>query len=322
MTILEDLLGDPRERQARDLLDKGTRRAIEILRRDKLDAMCFLLFGTLEIDVGYGFQLEDDITLEPWDTINPPIPNLGYGEGAIGNLGQLQFDRGEWIVVGWLDISKLAGSDDEVARQAVNRIEEVVSFLGYWMFTQLRWAPVIPSDYTRGLGRVQLAYLPTTISIGRDEVAPSEVLKHWREFQQLPEERRVELRRAMEWLRLGFTSDSVFNSFLMYWLSVESLSNTWAALSGYSDNPDDIQAKTALAFRVCFGDDAGKHLDWLFQGDASPKKIRNQVAHGIISESDTEVRAHVARTSLRLRELSYEFVRESIREMTSSGPKI
>ena len=322
VTILEDLLGDLRERQARNLLDKGTQRAVEFLRREKLDALCFLLFGRLEIDVETGFRLDDDITLEPWDTINPPIPNLGFGEGAIKNLGQLQFDRGEWIVVGWLDISELAGSDDEVARRAVNRVEEVVSFLGYWMFTQLRWAPVMPSDYTRGLGRVQLAYLPTTISIGHDEVAPSEVMKYWREFQQLPEERRVEVKRAMEWFRLGFTSDSVFNSFLMYWLSVESLSNTWAALSGYSGNPDNIQAKTALAFRACFGDDAGKHLTWLFQGNPSPKEIRNQVAHGIISESDTDVRAHVARTSVRLRELSYDFIGESIREMAPSEPKI
>ncbi len=319
MTILEDLLGDLRERQARDLLDKGTQRAIRLLRHEKLDAMCFLLFGMLEIDLQNGFRLEDDITLQRWDTINPPIPNLGYGDNVIGNAGQFQFDRGEWIVVGWLDISKLAGSDDEVARQAVSRIEELVSFLGYWMFTRLRWAPVIPSDYTRALGSVQLAYIPTAISIAHDEVTPNQVVRHWKEFQLLGAEARGQVKRAMEWFRLGFTSDSVFNSFLMYWLSVESLSITWAALLGYSGNPDDIQAKTSLAFRACFGDSAGTHLAWLFQGNPSPKEVRNQVAHGVISESDGEVRFHVARTSLQLRELAYDFIGESIRGMSSPG---
>lgn len=320
MTVLEDLLGDPRERQARVLLDKGTQRAIGFLRREKLQAMCFLLFGTLEIE--NSFTLDDDIVLERWETLNPPIPNLGYGDNVVGNAGQLQFDRGEWIVVGWLDISKLAGSDEEVAQQAVSRIEEVVSFLGYWMFTRLRWAPAMPSDYTRGLGNVQLAYIPTTISIAHDEIAPSQVTMHWKEFQCLPEETRVEVKRAMEWFRLGFGSDSVFNSFLMHWLCVESLSNTWATVRKYSGNPDNIQAKVALAFRACFRDGAGKHLDWLFQGNPSPKEIRNQVAHGVILESNAEVRSRVAGISLQLRELAYDFIGESIREMASSEPKI
>ncbi len=215
-----------------------------------------------------------------------------------------QFWEREYVIDGYIDIE--LRKKEEIAQQltsVVEQIERSVNLMSFLAGAKLRWVPSQLVSDKKG----DSILIPVPLE-PRESVHSSEHIASFIAFskliESLPETERVDLYRAIDWYQQGINSSSVFNQFLSFWLAIETM-----ARSLYP-RVRDKSGKTQIqnAFRKLWGKEAEEKIGRCFGKKEPLIDIRIDIAHGIISESDTRQKSRVEKCVYEIQRLAKEFL--------------
>lgn len=281
------------------LLEKNTRLRFRIagnvaIRRERLELPNGIVLEPHPIQSLNGMKI-DEITTEQWD----------------------QLTRQEYIIDAYVDVDPDYTQD--MTPQVTNLVENIdrtVGLLSFHMREKLRWLAAILASNGKG----NLVALPAPLSPATS-THPEE--KHLQSFVHLiqrlgnlPERNQVDIYRAIDWFQQGVNSPSVLNQFLSFWLAIETLARS--LYPKYKDKSGKTQIKTAFQEYLDESEVADEALRKCFQPNDSWERIRNDIAHGLISEADIDHKNRVQTHLFEIEKMAKRLILNTIDRLASA----
>jgi hypothetical protein len=296
--------------------DRRVKHYLEILLVKKETRLRFQIFGNLAI-VQDVIELPNGIRLEPQPTHREFTKRIS--QMTVEEIRQ-QFTEKVYVIDGWVDSDVWkTGEINERVTNIVEQIERIVALLSFLTGAKLEWQPA-----QLVLNKTSITVLAPLPIKPRDYIHADKghielMASLARLLESLPDKTRIDSYRAMDWYQQGIKSTSPFNSFLDFWLAIETMAKS--LYPKLHDKTGKTQIKHA--FELVFGKAAAKLRVELCCGKHVPGRvdvdqhetynesfidIRNDITHGNISEADTDQKHRVEARLLEIQKLAKEFL--------------